>query len=99
MIHYTCDICGKPINSETDERFRVLVDIEQMRPGEDDSDLESEFSEEFDDFDFELNGVHTEKGEELFHSYKFDLCRNCAETYMNDPLAKKVSRRVRFMDN
>lgn len=99
MIHYTCDMCGKPVNSETDERFRVLIDIEEMRPGEDDSDLDYEFSDEFNEMEFELAGSKEKNEEALFQSYKFDLCRKCAEIYMNDPLARKKFRNVRFMDN
>ena len=96
MIHYTCDVCRKQINSESEERFRVLIDVEQMRPGEDDSDLDNDFSGEFDAFHLGLD--EAEEGD-IFRSFKFDLCRNCAEIYVADPLARKLPRRLRFMDN
>jgi hypothetical protein len=99
MVRYTCDMCGKPIDLEADERFRVLIDVEQMHPGEDDSDLESDFSGEFDDMLHELEGGEAAREESLFRSFKFDLCLDCASTYLLDPLARKVPRRMRFMDN
>ena len=95
MIHYSCDMCGKPIDADQEERFRVLIDVEEMRPGEDDSDLTSELADEIDNL--HLGADDEEDG--VFHSYKFDLCRECAENYMNDPLARRTPRRMRFMDN
>jgi hypothetical protein len=99
MIHYTCDLCGKSINAEKEDRFRVLIDVEQMHPGEDDSDLEREFAEDIGFDDMGLIPEETEESEGLFHSFKFDLCPACAGAYLNDPLGRKVSRRLRFMDN
>lgn len=95
MIHYSCDMCGKPIDADQEERFRVLIDVEEMRPGEDDSDLTDDLVDEIDDL--QLGADDEDAG--LFHSYKFDLCRNCAESYMQDPLARRTPRRMRFMDN
>ena len=67
MIHYTCDMCQKAINTQKEERFRVLIDIEQMRYGEDDSDLESDPRGQmpFEDFDPEPDGE-----DEFFHSFR-----------------------------
>ncbi len=96
MIHYTCDMCRKSIDTEADNRFRVLIDIEQMLPGEDDSDLEADLPGQLPFDEFELV-PQNEDG--LFRSFKFDLCRECVEAYLRDPLARKTPRRLRFMDN
>ena len=101
MIHYTCDMCGKAVGSRDVERFRVLIDVEQRHPGEDDSDLDNEY-QDYDDFEFEPGEEEEEEeeGEErFFRSFKFDLCRECAEIYVQDPLSRKVPRRMRFLDN
>ena len=95
MIHFTCDMCGKSIDAEKDDRFRVLIDVEQMHPGEDDSDLENDFPDDFDELQLESE----DSQEWLFRSFKFDLCRPCAEAYLNDPLVRKMPRRMRLMDN
>ncbi len=100
MIHYTCDMCAKRINSEAEPRFRVLIDIEQMRPGEDDSDLEEE---DDNDFDCKPNSGQ-ENDEGIYRSFKFDLCRECAAAYLRNPLARsyiysEMPRRLRFLDN
>ena len=96
MIRYVCDMCGKSIDSENDERFRVLIDVEQMQPGDDDSDLDVDLPDEIP-FD-ELDRI-PENEEGFFKSFKFDLCPECAETYLQDPLSRKLPRRMRFMDN
>jgi len=97
MIHFTCDMCGKHIHPQNDDRFRVLIDMEQMRPGEDDSDLEGEYLDDYDDFAMDDN--YPEDEEDAYHSFKFDLCRECARMYLEDPLMRKLPRRLRFMDN
>ena len=94
MIHYTCDMCGRKINKETDERSRIMIDVELILPGEEESDFDSDFDEDFDDFGFE-----SEDEEGYVQSFKFDLCRDCAEIYMRDPLARKLPRRLRLLDN
>lgn len=99
MIHYTCDMCGKSLNPESEERFRVLIDVEQMRPGEDDSDLEHELPDVIP-FD-ELEPI-PEDQEGLFQNLKFDLCSECVQVYLQDPLAKRPNPRpkhLRFLDN
>ena len=101
MIHYSCDMCGKPINPDADERYTVLIDVEQIYPGDDYPGLSYEFSEEDEEeeMDFDLDASQVDEEDAICHSFKYDLCVKCAENYINDPLARKVLRRVRFMDN
>jgi hypothetical protein len=90
-------MCGRTINGENEERFRVLIDVEQMRPGEDDSDLDGDYAEDFDEF--RLDSGEDDGEENAFRSFRFDLCRDCAESYLRDPLARKLPGRLRLMDN
>jgi hypothetical protein len=97
MIHYTCDMCGKALDPESSDRYRVLIDVEKMPPGTTDDDLDSDFDEEFEQFS--LDPGREEDEEEYLKSYKFDLCPECAEIYVRDPLARKLPRRLRHLDN
>ncbi len=97
MIHYTCDMCGKALDLDGEYRYRVLIDVEKMPAGAEDDDLASDFEDEFEQFS--LDHDSREQDEDSLQSFKFDLCPECAEIYVRDPLARKLPRRLRHLDN
>lgn len=97
MIHYTCDMCGKAMDPDSEDRYRVLIDVEKMPPGTTDDDLDSDFDEDFGQFG--LDSGSPEDEEDFLKSFRFDLCPECAEIYVRDPLARKLPRRLRHLDN
>jgi hypothetical protein len=90
-------MCGKALDPDSENRYRVLIDIEKMPVGAEDDDLVSDFDDEFGQFSLDPND-REEEGDFL-QSFKFDLCPECAEIYVRDPLARKLPRRLRHLDN
>jgi len=104
MIHYNCDMCGKSLVPEEDDRYVVKIEIyaacDSMEVDDDDliddfeeDDKEEEEEEEVDNIDpEEMDGVE-------YKTFRYDLCSKCHSRYMQDPLSINSIRRGRFSEN
>ena len=104
MIHYNCDMCGKLLVPEDDDRYVVKIEIyaacDSMEVDDDDDliddveeDDEEEEEEEVDNIDLEeMDGVE-------YKTFRYDLCSKCHSRYMQDPLSINSIRRGRFSEN
>ncbi len=105
MIHYNCDMCGKSLVPEEDDRYVVKIEIyaacDSMEVDDDDDliddveedDEEEEEEEEVDNIDLEeMDGVE-------YKTFRYDLCSKCHSRYMQDPLSINSIRRGRFSEN
>jgi hypothetical protein len=108
MLHYSCDVCKRPIDPHADVRH--VVKIEVFPAVEDDpcscSDLE-DFGDEAD---------HLEEMQELLEqlddcddprvaadatarSLRFDLCDACRQQFLKNPLGLKSGKQLDFSNN
>jgi len=103
MIHYNCDMCGKSLVPEEDDRYVIKIEIyaacDSMEEEDDDliddfeEDDEEEEEEEVDNIDpEEVDGVE-------YKTFRYDLCSKCHSRYMQDPLSTNSIRRGRFSEN
>ncbi|MFQ5862050.1 MAG: hypothetical protein ACE5IC_02910 [Candidatus Brocadiales bacterium] len=102
MIHYSCDMCGKPIHPEEELRYVVKIEVYPA----DESDEENEELDETQDALARYNLEEERELEEGFEdeedleykTLRFDLCPECHKAYIRDPLSVK-SYRSRFFNN
>jgi hypothetical protein len=98
MLHFSCDVCGESLSVE-----RYLVTVEAVpvtsvvNAASSDLDLDP-----LDDVLEQIspagaNGHATGCG--LPVKRQFDLCRRCAQRFLNDPLGKDRSPTLRFSPN
>jgi len=102
MIHYTCDMCGKPLLVEEEVRYVVKIEVyagyDPMEITEE--DLEEDHTEEMRELVKEMEDMTTEEVEEgVYKKFRFDLCPSCKEIYLRDPLLQKQGRRISFGEN
>ncbi|MGR3304013.1 MAG: hypothetical protein ACUZ8I_16135 [Candidatus Scalindua sp.] len=105
MIHYNCDMCGKTLVLEEDDRYVVKIEIyaacDSMEV-DDDEDLIDDFDEDDDD-DEEGEEADNLEPEEIdgveYKTFRYDLCSKCHSRYMQDPLSINSIRRGRFSEN
>ena len=102
MIHYTCDLCGKVLLADEDTRYVVKVEVyaayDPMEITE--ADLAEDKSEEVQELLDEMADMDAEQLEDQVHkTFRFDLCPACQAQYVQDPLLRGASRRVRFGNN
>ena len=108
MVHYTCDMCGKPLLPDEDIRYVVKIEVYTACDAmemDDDMDEEIEEMEEedagegdaCDACDAADPAEMLENGE--YKAFRFDLCTKCHEKYLQDPLFLKLWNRTRFSEN
>ena len=102
MIHFTCDMCGKPLLADEDVRYVVKVEAyaayDPMEVTEDqlDEDPLSEMSEIIEQME-EMDPEELE--DQVYKSFRFDLCPACHRRYLRDPHFRYRPLRLDFHDN
>ena len=102
MIHYTCDMCGKGLLVDEDVRYIVKIELyaayDPMELGEE--DLETDHLEEIASIYEQTEGMsEAELEEEIYKTFRFDLCMACHKQYLQDPLFRNVFRRSNISPN
>ena len=103
MIHYNCDMCGKSLVTEEDDRYVVKIEIYAACDSteEDDDDLIDDFEEDDDEEEEEeVDNIDPEEVDGVeYKTFRYDLCSKCHSRYMQDPLSINSIRRGRFSEN
>lgn len=107
MIHYSCDLCGAPLEGP-DQRFVVKIEVYAAA----DERAGAGAAQELDDLDESLEQLTSslshaddeDDDDELpreadYRGFRFDLCRRCQRRYMTDPLFRAAKRRMGFSEN
>ena len=102
MIHFTCDMCGKVLLADDDTRYVVKVEVyvayDPMEVSEE--DLQEDRSGEMRDLLDAMDDMDPEELEDqVYKTFRFDLCPPCHESYLKDPLGKGMRLRARFDGN
>jgi len=105
MIHYNCDMCGKSLVPEEDDRYVVKIEIyaacDDSMEVDDDEGLIGDFEEEDEEEDEEeVDNIDPEEMDGVeYKTFRYDLCSKCHSRYMQDPLSINSIRRGRFSEN
>jgi hypothetical protein len=106
MLHYSCDICKRPIVAGTDLRHVVKIEVfpavEDQSCGcpsgtssHDDADNLDEMQELLERLDeSELADL-----EDDTRSLRFDLCDACRQRFVKNPLGVKGGKQLDFSNN
>jgi hypothetical protein len=102
MIHFTCDLCGKTLLAEEDTRYVVKIEVyaayDPMEIGGD--DLREDHDDEIQGLLARMEDMEAEDLEDqVYKTFRFDLCPGCHEAYLKDPLGQQVRLRARFGHN
>ena len=101
MIHFTCDMCGKTLPADEDTRYVVKIEVyaacDPMDIGPDGLQDHSGEIEELLDEMADLDAEELE--DQVYKTYRFDLCAACHAAYLKDPLGRGVRLRARFDHN
>jgi hypothetical protein len=102
MIHFTCDLCGKTLLADEDTRYVVKIEVyaayDPMEITGD--DLAEDRSDEMQGLLEEMEGMDAEDLEDgVFKTFRYDLCPECHEAYLKDPLGHAARRGARFEHN
>ena len=101
MLHYTCDCCKRPIDPEQELRYVVRVEVyAALDPMQDESDDEHDHLQEIQDILDRLDDVDDERiSEDVYQQKRYDLCSNCRNAYVKNPLGRVALHELGFSQN
>lgn len=88
MIHYTCDLCQRTIDPQSELRYVVRMEVyaaadETVDDGADEHDAFVELQEVLQRAE---NGDADAEADEVYQQLRFDLCPECRKHVMSNPL-------------
>jgi hypothetical protein len=100
MIHHSCDLCKRLIDSDEDLRYVVKIEVyAALDPfdaaEEDDRDNLLEMQEILERMEDAENGS---VGSDVYQSMRFDLCPDCRRRFVKNPLGRE-SKKFNFSKN
>ncbi len=106
MMHYSCDVCGRKID---ERRFVCRIEVFKAFDVDSVNSVVSPLDKLYEDEDRleEMAGIldnYDETGElelerDRSKNFAFDMCADCQEQYVKDPLSFHRPRRMRISDN
>ena len=102
MQHYTCDVCGKDLQPGAAQRFIVKIEaFAAQDPAElTEADLEADHLEAVSKLlrELEANEGVMDLPEPTRH-FRYDMCPECHQRFVRDPLSKECMQKVSFSKN
>ena len=101
MIHYTCDCCKKPIDPDVEMRYVVRVEVyASLDPVEDELDDDRDHLQEIQDILERMDEDECQQiGDEVYHQARYDLCDQCRNRYVKNPLGRVALEELGFSQN
>lgn len=104
MLHITCDLCGKELRIGQDHYVVKIEVFARHDPAElTEADLEEDHMEAVSQLLQELGDEEAADIEPVRHNLRYDLCPDCRQRYLRDPLNKELlkesSQKFDFSEN
>jgi hypothetical protein len=101
MIHFTCDVCKRELDPDTDLRYVVRMEVYAALDRSDVViDDDRDHLEEIDDMleaGDDLDAGQTDG--EAYQLMRFDLCSECRKRFLRDPLGRRLAQQLDFSQN
>lgn len=99
MLHFSCDLCGQQL---TNQRFIAKMEVYPAFDPEEitEEDLDVDHLQEVSELiaEMEVNGDQS-VDDCSPKSFRFDLCTECHQKFLKDPLGRDTLRRLNFSEN
>ena len=101
MIHYTCDCCGRSIDSQEEVRYVLRLEVyAALDPLEEESDDERDHLQEIQDVLESLDELgDDELSNDVYSQQRYDLCAECRKQFVKNPLARMTMHEMGFSKN
>ena len=102
MLHVTCDLCGKKLRPAEDHHYVIKIEAYAAHdPAEiTEADLDEDHMEAVSKIlrDMEENPADVQVPAPYQH-FRFDLCSDCHQKFVRDPLGKEHAPKLHFSKN
>jgi hypothetical protein len=100
MIHFTCDMCKRPLDAQDDLRYVVRIEVfaaidQEPTTAEVDQDNLQEMQEILQRMEDHADEAI---GPEVYETKKYDLCPSCRAKFLKNPLGRET-KQVKFSKN
>jgi len=103
MIHYNCDVCKRTLDAEQDLRYVVRMEVyAALGDGTSSIDGDRDHLEEIHEILERVDDLDTSEGplgEEVYQQLRFDLCSECRQKFLRDPLGRRWAAQLDFSKN
>jgi hypothetical protein len=101
MLHFTCDLCGKELHPGDDHRYVVKIEAYPARdPAElTEADLDEDHMEAVSQLLQETENGLDAGLDETRKNFRYDLCPECHQKFVRDPLGKDAVQKFHFSKN
>ena len=102
MLHVTCDLCGKELRPGHEPHYVVKIEAYAAHdPAEiTEADLDEDHMEAVSQLlrDMEDNSDGPAVAEP-YKNFRYDLCPECHQKFVRDPLGKETAQKFDFSEN
>ncbi|MBS0210899.1 MAG: hypothetical protein JSS27_18300 [Planctomycetes bacterium] len=102
MIHYSCDLCKRPLDPQDDLRYVVKIEVyAAFDPVQnEDADADRDNLQDLSDMLEHLDTLDSSQvGDDVYQQKRFDLCPECRKRFLRNPLGRKTSDKFDFSKN
>jgi hypothetical protein len=101
MLHVTCDSCGKALRSGEDHYVVKIEVFAAHGPAAlTEADLDADHLEAVSELLHNMEELDATEGlEPPSRHLRYDLCTDCRERYLRDPLSKEAAQKFDFSEN
>lgn len=109
MLHYSCDLCKRPIDNNSDVRHVVKIEVFQAVEDAPAGTMagccggDQEDEDHLDDMQDLLERLEDHDCTELLDggavTLRFDLCDACRQRFIKNPLGAKNGKKLDFSQN
>jgi hypothetical protein len=103
MLHFTCDLCGKEMMPGVSHRYVVKMEVFAAHdPAEiTEEDLDEDHMEAVSQIlrDEQEGLVDPDEIAPKFKKIRYDLCPDCHQKFLNDPLGREAIQKFHFSEN
>jgi hypothetical protein len=94
MLHITCDLCGKELRGGEDYYVVKIEVFAKHDPAQlTEADLEEDHMEAVSQLLREMDDEEVADAiEPARHNFRYELCPECRQRYLRDPLSKELSK-------
>lgn len=102
MIHYSCDLCKRPLDAQNDLRYVVQLEVYaafdplELDDRDDDEDNLQELQEILERID---DAADPEIGDDVYKKMRFDVCGDCRKRLLKNPLGRVGTEQFDFSQN
>ncbi len=102
MIHHSCDLCKRLIDSEQDVRYAVKIEVyAALDPANEEPDDDRDGLQEIQEMLERMDDATSQQvaEDEVYQQLRFDLCADCRKKFLKHPLGREAAKQFDFSQN